>query len=313
VTAHPYEALTPDVVLGAAEAVGFETDGRLSALNSFENRVYQLGLEDGSFVIAKFYRPRRWSDAAIREEHAFVAELAEAEIPVVVPIARDGETLYTHAGFRFALFPRRGGRAPELEGLEVATWIGRTLGRLHAVGARAPFRARAALTLASHLDVPAADVLASPLLPLALAGRYRAATDAARAAIGAVFDQVRPATLRLHGDSHPGNVLFTDRGPAFVDFDDARTGPAVQDLWMLTTGEDAQREALLEGYEQFRDFNRAELALAAPLRLLRQIHYAGWIAQRYDDPAFPRAFPFAAEPRWWEQHVTDVLEATDAL
>ena len=310
---HPYDALTPEVVLGAAEAIGCATDGRLLALNSFENRVYQLGLEDRSFVIAKFYRPGRWTDAQVREEHGFTAELAAAEIAVVAPMSRDGETLFLHEGFRFAIFPRRGGRAPELEGLEVAAWMGRTLGRMHAVGANAPFRHRPALTLQSHVDAPSRDALASGLLPAALAPRYRDAVAAARDAIAASWDAMGARTLRLHGDSHPGNVLWTDAGPTLVDFDDARSGPAVQDLWMLLTGGEAQREALLEGYEQFRAFDRAELGLIPALRLMRQIHFAGWIAARYDDPAFPRAFPFAGEARWWEQHVADLIEGADAL
>jgi Ser/Thr protein kinase RdoA (MazF antagonist) len=300
-------------VLAAAESIRFAPDGPQLPQNTLENPDYQQRLEDRSILVAKFYRPDRWSDAQIREEHAFTAELAEAEIAVVGPVARDGETLFTHAGFRFALFPRRGGRAPELEGLEVAQWMGRTLARMHAVGGREPFRHRPALTLESHVDAPVRDVLSSPLLPDALASRYEAAAAAARAAIAARWDAVAPRRLRLHGDSHPGNVLWTDAGPTLVDFDDARTGPAVQDLWMLLTGGEAQREALLEGYGQFREFDLAELSLVGPLRLMRQIHYAGWIAARWDDPAFPRAFPYAGESRWWEQHVADVLEGADAI
>jgi len=310
---HPYDELTPDIVLGAAESIGYATDGRLLALNSFENRVYQLGLEDRSFVIAKFYRPGRWSDAQIREEHTFTAELAEAEIAVVGPVARGGQTLFEHEGFRFALFPRRGGRAPELEGLEVSAWMGRMLARMHAIGALAPFRARPALSLESHVDRPARDVLDSGLLPAPLEIRYENAIADARAQVVMAWDATGARALRLHGDSHPGNVLWTDAGPTLVDFDDAHTGPAVQDLWMLLTGGEAQREALLEGYEQFRPFDRSELSLIEPLRLMRQIHHAGWIAARYDDPAFPRAFPFAAEPRWWEQHLADLVEGAEAL
>ena len=310
---HPYDELTPERVLGAVEAAGYATDGRLLALNSFENRVYQLGLEDRSFVVAKFYRPGRWSDAQILEEHAYTAELAEAEIAVVAPLARDGETLHRHEGFRYAVFPRRGGRAPELEGLEVAAWIGRTLGRLHAVGARTRFAARPPIDPGTHVDRPAQDVLDSGLVPGALEHRYAAAIEAVRAAVGAAWSAAAASTLRLHGDSHPGNVLWTEAGPTFVDFDDARSGPAVQDLWMLFTGGEAQREALIEGYEQFRLFDRSELALLEPLRVMRQVHFAGWIAARWDDPAFPRAFPFAGEPRWWEQHVADLAEAADGL
>ena len=311
---HPYDALTPDVVLTAVDAHGFATDGRLLALNSYENRVYQLGLEGGGFVVAKFYRPGRWSDAAIDEEHAFAAELVEAELPVVAPIERDGRTLFFHAGFRLALFPRRGGRAPELEGADAAAWMGRTLGRLHAVGARRAFAHRERIGVDSMVRGAARFVLDGPLLPPALASRYRAATDDAARVLDAAWRSAGPvATLRLHGDCHAGNVLWTDAGPLLVDLDDARTGPAVQDLWMLFTGTAAQRAAMIEGYEQFRPFDPAELALAEPLRLMRQIHYAGWLSARWADPAFPAAFGFAGESRWWEMHLNDIREATGAL
>lgn len=308
---HPYERLLPETVLDAVEARGFAPDGRLQPLNSFENRVYQLGLEDGTFLVAKFYRPGRWSDAQIAEEHAFVYELVAAEIGVVAPLAdATGATLFRHDEFRFALFPRRGGRAPELEGPAVAQWMGRTLGRLHAVGATRRFAHRARFDVDELVRAPARAVLASELLPGSLARRYQAATDEAADAIAAAWAAIAPTPLRLHGDCHPGNVLWTDAGPTLVDFDDARSGPAVQDVWMLLTGGAAQREALLEGYEQFRPFDRAELALVEPLRLMRQVHYAGWIASRWDDPAFPVAFPHAGQARWWDEHVDDLERGT---
>ena len=308
---HPYDALTPETVIGAIEAVGFAPDGRLLALNSFENRVYQIGLEDRSFVIAKFYRPARWSDAAIAEEHAFALELVEAELPVVAPLSRDGETVFGHAGFRFAVFPRRGGRAPELEHLDVAEWMGRTLARVHAVGARSPFTHRPAITVQAYVREALRSVLDSGLLPRALETRYENAVLRAAEVLDAAWSDAAPVrTLRLHGDCHPGNVLWNEQGPLLVDLDDARSGPAVQDLWMLFTGNEAQRGALLEGYSQFRELDPRELDLVGPLRLMRQTHYAGWIAARWDDPAFPAAFPWAGEARWWEGHLTDVLEAT---
>ena len=308
---HPYDALRPEVVIAAAEAVGLAPDGRLLALNSFENRVYQLGLEDRSFVIAKFYRPGRWSDAAIAEEHAYTRELVEAELPVVAPLERDGASVFSHAGFRFAVFPRRGGRAPELEHLDVAEWMGRTLARVHAVGARSRFAHRPAITVRAYVRDALAAVLASGLLPRTLEQRYRDAVLDAAASLDDVWEALGPVTqLRLHGDCHPGNVLWDTTGPLLVDLDDARTGPAVQDLWMLFTGAEAQRNALLEGYSQFRDFDHRELSLIDPLRLMRQVHYAGWIAARWDDPAFPAAFPWAGEARWWEGHLNDVLEAS---
>ena len=311
--ATPYERLSPDAVLAAVESVGVLTNGRLLALNSYENRVYQVGVEDGAPLVAKFYRGGRWSDAAIQEEHAFARELADAELPVVAPLVFHDSTLLQSGEFRFALYARHGGRAPELEAADNLAWMGRLLARMHGVGTRAPFRVRGAIDRPTFIAAPCKAVLASPLLPDSQHGRYAHAIEQLDRLIAARFAQVGPvANLRLHGDCHAGNVLWTDAGPHFVDLDDARSGPAVQDLWMLATTPRAL-DALLEGYEEFRDFDRRELALIEPLRLMRQIHYAGWIAQRWDDPAFPRAFPFAAEPRWWEQHVNDLLEAAGPL
>ncbi|MHB1058413.1 MAG: serine/threonine protein kinase [Rhodanobacter sp.] len=309
----PYAGLTPDLVLDAASACGLWPDGRLLALNSYENRVWQVGLEDSPPVIAKFYRPGRWSDAAIVEEHAFAQELAGAELPVVAPLVFGGRSLLHHGGFRYALTPRRGGRAPELEAVDQLQWLGRLIARMHVVGARAPFVHRGRLDRDTMVQQPMHSVLASSLLPAALQTNYRAAAARLDAAIAARLEAVGPVRqLRLHGDCHPGNVLWTDAGPHFVDFDDARTGPAVQDLWMLAN-DDPSLDALLEGYRQFRDFDDGELALIPILRAMRQLHYAGWIAARWHDPAFPAAFPFAAESRWWEQHVADLHELADAL
>lgn len=309
----PYAQLSPDAVLAAVESVGVATDGRLLALNSYENRVYQVGVEDGVPLVAKFYRGGRWSDAAIREEHAFARELDAAELPVVAPLAFAGSTLLQSGHFRFALYPRCGGRAPELESADNLMWMGRLLARLHGVGSRDVFRARGTLDRANLIQAPAAAVLGSPLLPPPLRDRYARAIETLDALVAARFASVGSVrNLRLHGDCHAGNVLWTDAGPHFVDLDDARMGPAVQDLWMLAPNPRAL-DALLEGYADFRDFDRRELSLVEPLRLMRQIHYAGWIAQRWDDPAFPRAFPFAAEAGWWERHLGDLLEAAGSL
>jgi Ser/Thr protein kinase RdoA (MazF antagonist) len=309
----PYARLTPDAVLAAVEAAGIRTDGRLLALNSFENRVYQVGVEGGAPLVAKFYRSGRWSDAAIEEEHAFAHELADAELPVVAPLRVSNSTLLHSGNFRFALYPRQGGRAPELESADNLAWMGRLLARLHGIGARSRFAARGTLDRATLIAAPSRAVLASPLLPPAVRERYAQVVEALDGLIAARFEAVGAVQhLRLHGDCHAGNVLWTDSGPHFVDLDDARMGPAVQDLWMLAPTPRA-RELLLDGYGEFRDFDHRELALVESLRLMRQIHYAGWIAQRWDDPAFPRAFPFAAEPRWWEQHVADLLEAADSF
>ena len=307
-TPAPYADLTPERVLAAVEAAGLVTDGRLFALNSYENRVYQVGLEEAAPVVAKFYRPGRWSDAAIAEEHAFAAELAAAELPVVAPLLLGGSSLQHFDGHRFALYPRRGGRAPQLESAEHLEWTGRLIARLHTVGARQPFQARGSIDLATFLQAPAAAVAASPLLPDALQTRYRAAVEALAPPLRERFAQAGARSLRLHGDCHPGNVLWTDHGPHFVDLDDARMGPAVQDLWMLAP-EPRALDLLQQGYTEMRDFDYAELALVEPLRVLRQVHWAGWIAQRWHDPAFPQGFPFVGESRWWEQHVNDLIEA----
>lgn len=309
----PYANLTPDRVLDAVAACGLWPDGRLLALNSYENRVWQVGLEDSAPVIAKFYRPGRWGDAAIAEEHAFAQELADAELPVVAPLAFDGRTLLTHEGYRYALSPRRGGRAPTLESAEQLQWLGRLIARLHTVGARVPFAHRERIDRATLIERPMRAVLGSTLLPASQFDAYRTAAQQLDAAVAARFDTVGPVrTLRLHGDCHPGNLLWTDAGPHFVDLDDARMGPAVQDLWMLAH-DSAAMDALLDGYTSMRDFDPSELALVPALRAMRQLHHASWIAQRWDDPAFPAAFPFAAEPRWWEQHVADLHELADEL
>ncbi len=305
----PYARLGPDLVLNAIEAAGFEPDGRLLALGSYENRVYQIGIEDARPIVAKFYRPGRWSNAAIDEEHAFAAELAEAELPMVAPLSIDGHTLLDHVGYRYALYPRQGGRAPELESNENLAWMGRLLARMHGIGSRDSFRSRPTIDVDGFVRDAARAVIGSGLLPESLAVRYRRQVDALALAIEARITEVGPVTrIRLHGDCHLGNVLWTDSGPHFVDLDDARMGPAVQDLWMLAQSRPAL-DALLEGYAEFRDFDYRELALIEPLRLMRQVHWAGWVAARWHDPAFPLAFPHVGETRWWEQHCNDLAEA----
>jgi Ser/Thr protein kinase RdoA (MazF antagonist) len=324
--APPYADLTPDVVLNALDSAGLTTSGSLLALNSYENRVFQAGIEtaDGGsgFVVAKFYRPGRWSDAQILEEHAFIAELAAAEVPAIQPQVLNGRTLSTFAGFRFTVFPRRGGRAPLLDDPEVLVWIGRFLGRLHAVGRAHPFRARPALDLASFGVEPRTFLLEHDWLPRELRDVYAGVSQQALDGIARAYDRAGDVTpLRLHGDVHEGNVLWydglTDRGPHFVDFDDARMGPAVQDLWMMLgadRGEQTQRLAdLLMGYEDFCEFDRRELHLIEALRTLRLIHYAAWIARRWSDPAFPAAFPWFNTQRYWEDRILELREQTAAM
>ncbi len=319
---HPYESLTPDVVLDALASVGLYGDGRLMALSSYENRVYQAHLEDAwqgqAQVVAKFYRPGRWSEAAILEEHAFAAELAAFEVPAVAPLVLDGRTLHHHAGFAFSVSPRRGGRAPELDDGEVLEWIGRFLARIHAVGARSAFRERPTLDVQSFAREPREWLLAHQAIPLDVESAWVRQCDAAIAAIEAAFAACPVPALRLHGDCHPGNILWTpDQGPHFVDLDDARMGPAVQDLWMLLSGERHQRQrqlgALLDGYEQMREFDRRELALIEPLRTLRLIHYSAWLARRWDDPAFPQAFPWFGSSDYWRGQVQMLEEQLEAM
>ena len=274
--AAPYAGLTPDCVLDALDSVGIHGDGRLLALNSYENRVYQAWRDDGPAVVVKFYRPNRWSDAQILEEHALVDELAAADVPAVAPMAIAGVTLHVFGGFRFAVYPRHGGRAPELDRRGTLEQLGRYIARIHTIGAARPFEQRPALTVESFGDESRGYLLDHGFLPNDLRAAWESIVDLALAGVRRAFGRVVAVPLRLHGDCHGGNVLWTDDGPHFVDFDDARTGPAVQDLWMLLSGErpamERQLAELLEGYDSFRDFDRRELALVEPLRTLRLLH-----------------------------------------
>jgi Ser/Thr protein kinase RdoA (MazF antagonist) len=311
---HPYARLVPDVVLDALEHVGMRGDGRLLALNSYENRVYQIGIEDAPPVVAKFYRPDRWTDAQILEEHAFVRELAEREIPAVAPIAlSDGQTLHEFHGYRFAVYPRRGGRTPELEDPRTREWIGRFIGRIHAVGAIQPYAARPTIDIESFGIEPRDFLLEHDFVPSDLLEAWKSVVDQALAGVRRSFDRAGEiSALRLHGDCHAGNVLWTDEGPHFVDFDDSRMGPAVQDLWMLLAGDrsDMVRSLtdVLTGYEDFCEFDRRELHLVEALRTLRLIHYSAWIARRWDDPAFPAAFPWFNTHRYWQDRILELRE-----
>ena len=315
---HPYSRLTPDVVLNALESVGLMCDGRQLALNSYENRVYQVGIEDLTPVVAKFYRPQRWSDAQIGEEHAFALELAEHEVPVVAPLEFSGRTLNEFDGFRFAVFPRRGGRAPELEDRNTLEWLGRFIGRIHATGRVRAFAHRPALDIASFGTEPRDFLLASDFIPPDLREAWKSVADLALENVARCYERAGDVgSLRLHGDCHAGNVLWTDAGPHFVDLDDARNGPAVQDLWMLVSGDRAtmcaQLGHILRGYEDFAEFDDRELHLFEALRTLRLLHYSAWLARRWDDPAFPMAFPFFNTPRYWQDRVLELREQVGAM
>ena len=332
----PYAGLGPETVLDALDSVGLRGDGRLIQLNSFENRVFQVFLDDGSVVVAKFYRPGRWSDEQILEEHGFALELAAAEIPVAAPLSiridaasplgghasARGATLVefaTPAGpYRFGVTPRLGGRAPELEDDDTLEWIGRFIGRMHAVGARRSFDHRQTLDVDSFGTTHRNWLLEQQIIPLEAESAWRNAVDAALDAVREVFASgTTPRILRLHGDCHLGNMLWTDAGPHFVDLDDAVMGPAMQDLWMLLAGDRAtarrQMASVLEGYESFMAFDRRELRLIEPLRTLRMIHHSAWIARRWADPAFPIAFPWFESPSYWAEQATRLREQVQAM
>ncbi|NKE67759.1 serine/threonine protein kinase [Ramlibacter sp. RBP-2] len=325
-SSHPFDALTPDVVLDALAAVGLHGDGRLLALSSYENRVYQAHLEapcDGhAAVVAKFYRPGRWSEAQILEEHRFAAELMAAEVPAVGPLVLGGATLHRHAGFHFSVSPRHGGRSPELDDAEVLEWIGRFLARIHDVGAARRFEHRPPLDPQTFLVEPRDWLLHHHMIPLDVQSAWeKRCNEALRMIEDSPLSRTAAAgiaVLRLHGDCHPGNILWTpDAGPHFVDLDDARTGSAVQDLWMLLSGDRAQRQRqlgpLLDGYETLREFDRAELALIEPLRTLRLIHYSAWLARRWDDPIFPINFPWFGTSDYWQGQVQMLEEQLEAM
>lgn len=318
----PFAGLTPERVLDALDSVlmpaGLRTDGRLLALNSYENRVYQVGVEDGPPVVAKFYRPRRWSDAAILEEHAFVAELAAREIPAVPARELDGHTLHAFEGFRFSVFERRGGRAPELDRRDTLEWLGRFIGRIHAVGATADYVERPTLDIRSFGYDSRDTLLAGGVVPDDLRPAYETVLALALEGVEAAFARAGEVRmLRAHGDCHPSNVLWTDGGPHFVDFDDSRMAPAIQDLWLLLPGDRAGASAaladLLAGYEDFCEFDPRELHLVEALRTLRLIHYSAWLARRWDDPAFPAAFPWFNTQRYWEERVLELREQIGAM
>lgn len=311
---HSFTALNPDCVLDALESVGLRVDGRLLALNSYENRVYQLGMEEGPPLVAKFYRPARWSDAAIEEEHAFVQELAAQEIPVVPAMAfGQGQTVHHFKGFRFAIYERRGGRAPELSDRATLEWMGRFIGRIHAVGRLTPFVHRPTLDIDSFGIEPVHYLLSRRFIPAELIPSYTSVTQQAIEGVRQCFARAGAVqSLRLHGDCHAGNVLWADAGPHFVDFDDSRTGPAIQDLWMLLSGERAdmvrQLADILAGYEDFCDFEPCELHLIEALRTLRLIHYSAWLGRRWTDPAFPVAFPWFNTQRYWQDRILELRE-----
>jgi Ser/Thr protein kinase RdoA (MazF antagonist) len=309
--------LGPEQVLQAIEYLGFECDGYQLALNSYENRVYQIGLADEESIIAKFYRPNRWSDAAILEEHEFTLELDALDIPVVPPLLLDGESLFRFGPYRFSLYPLRAGRAPDLENPRHLEQLGRFVGRIHALGATRPFVHRPTLNVHTFGDASYEFLLENGFIPVELETAYETLAEELLHTIEQTFNRIGPQQIRLHGDGHPGNILWKNGTPFIVDFDDARMGPAVQDLWMFLSGDRGHMESsldtLLTAYSQFHDFDARELALIEPLRTLRMMHHAAWLARRWDDPAFKRAFPWFNTQNYWEDHILSLKEQASAL
>tara|TARA_Y100000588_G_scaffold142230_1_gene156258 strand:+ start:373 stop:1368 length:996 start_codon:yes stop_codon:yes gene_type:complete len=315
---HPFDSLTPDFILDTVERLDYITDGRLMALNSYENRVYQIGIEDSDPIIAKYYRPERWSDEAILEEHEFCFELANSDLPVVAPLVNeDGLSLFHHGEFRFALYARRGGRTPDIDNLNNLLVLGRLLGRIHLIGATHPFVDRPAIDCQTFGYDPVA-LVRRKFIPNDLSVAYESLVNDLLSKLDSIFTEAEDLhQIRVHGDCHSGNILWRSDTPHFVDFDDARMAPAVQDIWMLLSGDrerqTAQLVEILEGYAEFYDFRPQELRLIEALRTLRLLHYNGWLAARWDDPAFPRTFTWFNGPRYWEQHILDLREQYAAL
>lgn len=316
---HPYARLTPDVVLSAAESAGLRPDARIYPLNSYENRVYQVGQEDAPTVILKFYRPERWSDAQIFEEHDFASELADLEIPVVPPRRYEGgRSLLDYEGFQFAVYDHCAGRPPELDNLDNLLVMGRFVGRIHAVGCMQEFQHRRSLDIDGFGIRSREFLLENDFLPDELRPAYESLSrDLIQRMQTLVAETGAWQSIRLHGDCHPGNVLWQGDTPHFVDFDDAMMGPAIQDLWMMLAGDRDQRQAqlleLAEGYNEFHDFRPRELVLVETLRTLRLMHYAAWLARRWEDPAFPASFPWFNTVRYWSEHILELREQLAAL
>ncbi len=316
-TRHPFETLTPSFIMDAVEDQGYLCDCRTFALNSYENRVYQVGVEDGEPLIAKFYRPGRWSSEQILEEHRFCYELVAHELPVVAPKTNDaGESLFSYGDFRFALYPRQGGYAPEFDNLDNLLIMGRLLGRLHSIGATRPFAYRPVLDCESFGHASVA-LISEAFVPLEYKANYDALSADLLQGIEEVMQAVDARPIRTHGDCHAGNILWRHNIPHLVDLDDARMAPAVQDLWMMLCGDRARRSVqlaeILEGYTEFFDFQHKELLLIEALRSLRILHYCAWLARRWDDTAFPHHFPWFNTPRYWGEHILELREQIAAL
>ncbi|KGY07849.1 serine/threonine protein kinase [Vibrio sinaloensis] len=310
-----FDALTPDFMWYALESIGIRAESGFLALNSYENRVYQFTDEERQRYVVKFYRPERWSQAQIQEEHDFTLELIESEIPVAPPVIINGQSLHQYQGYLFALFASVGGRQFEVDNLEQLEGVGRFLGRIHKVGAKQTFEHRPSISLEEYLYQPRTLLQNSQFIPMHLENAFFNDLDLLINTLEQHWT-TPSSQIRLHGDCHPGNILWRD-GPMFVDLDDARNGPAIQDLWMLLNGDRAdklmQLDILLEAYQEFSDFDSNQLKLIEPLRGLRMVHYMAWLAKRWQDPAFPLAFPWFDDPKYWESQVLAFKEQISAL
>ncbi len=328
---HAFAALDPTLIIDSVESLGLPSDARIFPLNSYENRVYQIGMEEpsgldpearnpkiiGQKIIGKYYRPERWSNEQILEEHQFTEELAQLEIPVVAPLQLNHQTLHQHNNFRFALYPQKGGRTAELDNPQHLEWIGRFLGRIHLAAASKPFKHRPQITVQDFAINSMEYLLTHDFIPDYLLDAWQSLSTDLIKILKQRFDESTCRQIRLHGDVHRGNILWTDGGPHFVDFDDCRTGPAIQDIWMLLSGDlleqQQQLNHVLEGYFEFAELSSAELQLVEPLRCLRLMHYASWLARRWSDPAFPLNFPWFNTTNYWEQHVLELREQFSLL
>ena len=315
-TQFDFSGLGPDLILDAIESLGVKVESGLLALNSYENRVYQFIAEDRLRYVAKFYRPQRWTQLQIEEEHSFSHELAGHEIPVVAPIVLNGRSLHQFEDFYFAIFPSVGGRQFEVDNLDQLEWMGRFIGRIHAVSKRVSFSHRPTISVEEQLLEPLRQLQKSQLIPDYLHTSFFAILEPVINKTLALYSKVKPELIRLHGDCHPGNILWRD-GPTFVDLDDCRNGPAIQDLWMMLSGDRQQQtlqlDTLLEAYSEFAEFDKRQLNLIEPLRAMRMVHYMAWLNKRWQDPAFPQAFPWFADGKYWEQQILALKEQLSAL